>query len=259
MQRDKSNTLLKLKRFGVVFLVTLVSFSNHTYSKTPDSLTCYSTVFAPFVLLQEGQVRGIDIDIMKEVGARLGINIEFKLRPWKRLEKDIQFGDIDCVAAYFQTPERAEYMDFTHIPLHITAYTLFARKEDAKNYRSLKELKAWKVGVNRGFKTTPEFEEALYNGWVEKYEVNNDAQSFSMLEKGRLTAVLTNYHVGLYNIRELDLKNIVPIFPSIRTTPAYFVFSKKKNFEHLVQKFDEALYKILQDGTYERIFNMYLE
>lgn len=251
--------LLKLKSVGVVFLVTMVLFSNHSYSKTVDNLTCYSTVFAPFVLEQQGQVKGIDIDIIKEVGRRLGVNIEFKLRPWKRLEQDIQFGDIDCVAAYFQTPERMDYMDFTHIPLHMTTYTLFARQEDAKNYSSLQELKSWKIGVNRGFKTTPEFEEAIYNGWVEKYEVSNDTQSFSMLEKGRLNAVLTNYHVGLYNIRELGLKNIVPIFPSIRTTPAYFVFSKKKNLGHLVQKFDEALYQILQDGTYDRIFNMYLE
>lgn len=259
MLREKLNMSLKLKVVNTLLLMSIAFFSTNVYSKAVDNLTCYSTVFAPFVLEQEGQVKGIDVDVIKEVGRRLGINVEFKLMPWKRLENFIKSGEIDCVAAYFQTPERMKYMDFTHIPLHMTAYTLFARKEDARNYSSLEDLKTWKIGVNRGFKTTPEFEEALYNGWVEKYEVTNDMQSFSMLEKGRLTAVLTNYHVGLYNIRELGLKDIVPIFPSIRTAPAYFVLSKKKNLGYLVQKFDEALFEVLKDGTYKKIFDTYLK
>ncbi len=222
-----------------------------------DKLTCVSTVFAPYVIEEQDDIVGIDVDVIQEAGRRLGIEIDFKLKPWKRLEVDMQRGEETCVAAYFRTPERLDYMDFTHVPLHITNYTLFVLEERDITFHSLEDIQGFSIGVNRGFKTTPEFEDALQKGWITEQEVNEDRQNFIKLEAGRVDAVLTNFHVGSYQIKLLGLQDVTSLFPPLSSTPAYFVFSKKKGLSHLVPKFDAALFDILQDGTYQKIFEKY--
>jgi polar amino acid transport system substrate-binding protein len=223
-----------------------------------SKLTCHSTVFSPFVIQEGEEIKGIDVDVVKEVGRRLGIEITFELKPWKRLEKEIEKGYVSCVAAYFKTEKRAEYMDFTTVPLHVTSYTLFVEQDNKPDFWTFKDLQGWRIGVNRGFKTTPEFEEAVSKGWIAKHEVKNEVQSLKMVQSNRLDALLTNYHVGLYNIRLTNASRIVPMLPSISATPAYLVFSKKQNLAYLVPQFDEVLSDIIEDGTYDKIFSNYL-
>lgn len=247
-----------IKTLSLAIILLCHTGANSVVAQTISQLTCYSTVFAPFVIEENGQVKGIDVDAVKEVGKRLGIDITFALKPWKRLENEVETGDSNCVAAYFRTPERLKYMDFTNVPLHITAYTLFTKHKRPTPFRSFEQIKGWTIGINRGFKTTPAFEHALKMNWVTKYEVKNEAQSVKMISLDRLDALLTNYHVGLYNINLLGKTDITPISPSLSSTPAYLVFSKKAKLDWLVPLFDEALFEILQDGTYQKIFDAYL-
>ncbi|WP_290329880.1 substrate-binding periplasmic protein [Vibrio tapetis] len=246
---------IKLRAAAVLFLL----FPLAGYSQEPGKLTCYSTVFSPFVIEDNGEIKGIDVDVIKEVGRRLHLDISFALKPWKRLEQDVKDGTVSCVAAYFRTEERREYMDFTNVPLHITSYTLFTNKAEVKAFKTFKDLKGWAIGVNRGFKTTPEFESAMSHGLITKHDVKSDEQSVKMVSSNRLDAMLTNYHVGLYNIKKLGASDVRPLLPSIRSTPAYLVFSKKQNLAHLVPKFDEVLFSVIQDGTYQRIVDQYLQ
>lgn len=245
----------KLRAAAILCLL----FPSAGYSQEPGKLTCYSTVFSPFVIEENGDIKGIDVDVIKEVGRRLHLDISFALKPWKRLEQDVKDGTVSCVAAYFRTEDRMEYMDFTSVPLHITSYTLFTNKVEVKAFKTFKDLNGWAIGVNRGFKTTPEFESAMSNGWITKYDVKSDEQSVKMVSSNRLDAMLTNYHVGLYNIKKLGASDVRPLLPSIRSTPTYLVFSKKQNLAHLVPKFDEALFSVIQDGTYQRIVDQYLQ
>lgn len=246
---------INLRAAAVLFLL----FPFASYSQEPRALTCYSTVFSPFVIEDNREIKGIDVDVIKEVGRRLHLDISFSLKPWKRLEQDVKDGTVSCVAAYFRTEERMEYMDFTSVPLHITSYTLFTNKVEVEGFKTFKDFKGWTIGVNRGFKTTPEFEAAMINGWITKYDVKSDEQSLKMVSSNRLDAMLTNYHVGLYNIKKFGVSDVRPLLPSIRSTPAYVVFSKKQNLAHLVPKFDEALFSVIQDGTYQRIVDQYLQ
>ena len=220
-------------------------------------LTCLSTVFAPYVFEVNNEVVGVDVDVVKEIGRRLGIAIEIKLKPWVRLEKEMEAGTEQCAFAYFKTPERLTYMDFTHVPLHITSYTLFVLAEKKLNYKSLADINGFTVGVNQGFKTTPEFAEQVARGSFTEFRVEQELQSFQMLNAKRLDAVLTNYFVGAYQIKNLQLTNVVPVFPPLQSTPAYLTFAKKAELDELVPLFDSVLFDILVDGTYQRIFDAY--
>jgi polar amino acid transport system substrate-binding protein len=224
----------------------------------PKTLACKSTIFEPYVMLIDGAVRGVDVEVIEEVGRRLGIDIMFELKPWVRLERDIKAGNEICAAAYFYTGERAEYMDFTQVPLHITSYVFFVQTERGISNSRLSEMEGFNIGLNNGFRTTPEFEKAVEDGFINIEAVENETQSLKMLESDRIDAVLTNEFVGQFLIKKNGITGVNSVFPPLSATPAYFVFSKAAGFEYLIPEFNAALFDVLRDGTYQRIFDKYL-
>ncbi|MDK2125606.1 substrate-binding periplasmic protein [Parachitinimonas caeni] len=227
----------------------------------PKEITCYSDTFAPYVLSADGKITGIDVDTIDEVGKRIGVKINFKLLPWVRLEEDIKKGagsEVECAYAYGRTPEREAYMDFTTVPLHVTAYTLFARKDANIAYKSLADMKGKSVGLRRGFKAPPEFEEAVKSGQIKVEEIDKDEQNLQKLSSGRIDAILTNQDVGRYTAGQLKISNIMPLSPPVKSTPTFLIFNKAKGHAGLAAEFDKALKAIQADKTYEKLYDKYM-
>ena len=121
-----------LRYLSLFIALSILPFFSMAHAETPDKLLCYSTVFEPYVIYKDGVISGIDVDISKMDGEDLGIDIDFSLMPWARLELELKASRVDCVAAYFRTPERESYMLYTGIPLHVTSYSMFVHSEKAQ-------------------------------------------------------------------------------------------------------------------------------
>lgn len=62
---------------------------------------------------EDGEITGLDIQLMRLVGERLGVDVEFKVIPFGGLIDAVAAGEIDVVAsAMFDTPERRTRVDF---------------------------------------------------------------------------------------------------------------------------------------------------
>ncbi|MBU2864442.1 transporter substrate-binding domain-containing protein [Reinekea marina] len=243
------------------YLATLlanVALASFVFSKEPQTLTCYSTTYEPYVFERDGKVVGIDSDAVREIGRRLNLDISIELKPWVRLERDIKQGIHDCAFAYFRTDERLTYMHFTNVPLHITSYTLFVNADQLRPFDSMEDIKGFQVAVNQGFQTTPEFEAAVKEELISEYRVREDSQAFKMLNAERVNAVLTNQVVGAYQAKQLGYNDIEPLKPPIRSTAAFLTFAKKDHLKPWVEKFDHAFFEILEDGSYQAIFDSYV-
>lgn len=242
-----------------LIIIILITFSTSNLYAEKLQLICFSTVYEPFVINDNGDLKGIDFDLVREICRRLNIEVTFKLKPWIVLEKDLEFGHEKCAVSYFKTSKRLKYLDFMSVPVHVTSYTLFIRKNDKNLYKKLFDFKGSTIGLNRGFKTTKEFEKAKNKKIFKVENVVHEWQSFQMLKHKRLDAVLTNYHVGHYVLKKYKISNIVPILPGFRVTPAYLVFSKKSKLSYLLPKFNKTLKQMIKDGTYDKIYNKYLK
>lgn len=246
------------RRFMILVFLALVAAG--TVAAQHQEIVCVSTIYEPFIVQEGATLRGIDFDVVAEICRRLDIKVTFKLLPWTRLEQYMRQGDEQCVVAYFETPERLEFMDFMNVPIHITAYTVFVQAGFARTFYRIEDLEGMIIGVNRGFKTTPEFDAMVKSGRLRVEEVTEDAQSFQKLALGRIDGVLTNYHVGMYTIKKLGLEGVIkPLFPPLSSTSCYLTFSKKSGLAYLIPAFDAALFEIMIDGTYQRIFNRYVK
>jgi polar amino acid transport system substrate-binding protein len=219
-------------------------------------LVCYSDTFAPYVITDGGDIRGIDVDTIAEAGKRVGINVQFKTLPWVRLEREIALGaesNVDCAFAYTQTTAREAYMDFTSVPVKLTELVLFTRRGTYDAFLGFEMLKGKRIGIRRGFKIPPALSALVEQGSIKLEEVNIDLQNFEKLKLGRLDAVLSNREVGSENVRQMHAGDIVILSPPVLVTPTYLVFNKAKNLSALVPLFDKGLKSVTADGTYRKI------
>jgi len=241
--------------FYILFL-TIISFP--TLSNKATKLTCYSSIYAPYSFLKENQPAGIDIDIVQVIAKKIDITVTFKIIPWARLKQRILAGDINCAMAFLENSENAKGMVFMKLPVTIGEHALFIEERNKDKFKQLNDLYGFTVAVNRGFKTPLVFNQALKNNKIKKYDVGTDKQSLQMLSVSGVDAVLTDKHVGLFNLQQMHIKNIIPLSNSLASTPVFIVLSKKLDERGLIEKFDQALLMMKQDGTYQRILDKYL-
>lgn len=217
---------------------------------SPERLTCYSTVFEPFVREVDGELAGDDVERVLEVGRRLGIDIEVALMPWPRLQTALAEGDPDvrCAFAFFRTSEREEFLDFTSVPLHVTRYVLFVRSADAGKMASPHAIFGRTIAVNRGFRIPEPLRVAVEAGSILLHEVGEESQSLQMLALGRVDAVLTDLRVGRTVLSDRGLEGIEALPTPVEVRPAYLVLSKAAGLGDLVPRIDATLREVVGES-----------
>jgi polar amino acid transport system substrate-binding protein len=102
--------------------------------------------YAPFESQNEkGEIVGFDIDVVKAVAAKAGIEVKFVNTPWEGIFNALGQGDRDMVvSAVTITDERKQTMDFS--TPYFDAVQLIAVKDGSK-VAKFDDLKKLKVGV----------------------------------------------------------------------------------------------------------------
>ena len=105
--------------------------------------------YAPFESQDEkGEIVGFDIDVVKAIALKAGIEVKFINTPWEGIFNALNQGDRDLlVSAVTITDERKQTMDFTNP--YFDAQQLIAVKETSK-VAKFDDLKKLKVGVQTG-------------------------------------------------------------------------------------------------------------
>lgn len=225
----------------------------------PPHLVCYDDVFVPYFMQTDGQVHGLNVDVMREAARRVGISIEFRVMPWRRLEVELERkdGGVDCAFAMSRTPRREAYLEFGKVALQPTEYALFVR-DDTPAIASLDDLDGKIIGVRAGFRLPERVKAGLAGQRWAIEEVGSDLASFQKLALKRVDAVLSDGVVGQYTLRQLGAQGIRRLAPPLARFDTYLVFRKGAAGKSLSQAFDAALKRMQQDGTMEHLGAPYL-
>ena len=230
----------------------------------PARLVCHDDVFVPYFMQNQGRIEGLNVDVLREAASRLGIAIEFRAMPWRRLESELARpqGTVDCAFAMSRTPAREQYLEFGKVPLQPTEYALFVRQAGASAAVSrLDDLAGKVIGVRAGFRLPEAIASGAAQGRWSIAEVPTDAANFQKLALRRIDAVLADGVVGQYTVKQLKLEGIArvatPASPSMRFD-TYIVFRKNAASPALAAAFDRVFRQMRQDGTFARITSAYL-
>ncbi|MES2296235.1 MAG: transporter substrate-binding domain-containing protein [Pseudomonadota bacterium] len=226
--------------------------------RLPQHLICHGDVYAPYFMQTTSGFSGIEVDVLKAAAARIGIALELKMTPFRRIQTELERSDgtVDCAFALSHTARRDAFLDFGAQPLEVTEYTLFVRTD--AGIASLTHLQGKTIGVRAGFRLPQALAEGVDKQSWRVAETGSDVANFQKLMFKRVDAVLADKSIGLYTQRQLGFADIVPIEPPLTRFHTYLVFKKSAHSLALAGAFDRAFLGMRQDGTMERLRAPYL-
>ena len=211
--------------------------------------------YAPFESQNEkGEIVGFDIDLIRAVAAKAGIEIKLFNTPWEGIFSTLNQGDRDLlVSAITITEERKQSMDFS--APYFDAHQLIAVRSNAK-INALADLKNLKIGVQTG--TTGDEVATKLLGKnspnVKRYE--STPLALKELEAGGVDAVVADNGVVIHYVANNSSAKFKVV--SDKTfTPEQYGFAVKKGNTELQDKLNKGLAAIRADGTYDKIYAQY--
>jgi lysine-arginine-ornithine-binding protein len=207
--------------------------------------------FPPFEFKDEKtqETVGFDIDLMQEVGKRIGLEVVFVNAVFDSLIAGLNAGKFDCiVSAMTITDERAKQVDFSD-PYIDSNQSLAVVK--GSPIKSVNDLKGKIVGVQRG--TTGEMKanelkESI--GFKEIKSYDDTLLAFEDLKAGRVDGVINDLPVSAYLAKKDGGFEIVEEIP----TGEQYGIAFRKDSDDLREAINKALKDIKEDGTYDQIY-----
>jgi len=192
---------------------------------------------------ETGKTVGFEVDLMNEVGKRLGSGVEFVNIPFNGLFAAVQSGQIDAaVSSITITPKRLESVSFAQ-PYYDSDQSLAVLKKSG--LKTLDEMGGKTIGVDTGStgdmwatKETPTYK----FGDIRRYEGLSPAMLD--LAAGRIDGYISDIPAVLYYIKDKPAYEVVQRIP---TGEQYSVMFAKNS--PLAEKVNAEITKMKQDGT----------
>lgn len=210
--------------------------------------------YPPFESRNEktGEFEGFDIDLAKAIGKELGVEVEIKDAEWQALLGGLNKGDFDALITCMSKREAAK----DNVNMSDPYYTLndsIVVKDDNTGIKSVSDLKGKVVGVQMGSGSEQVVDKLKDLKEIKRYNYNPEA--FIDLKNNRSDAVVVGY---AYAVNQLKKEKGFKILDD-KLEPTEIVVVMKSGEDILTSKVNDALKKIKEDGTYEKLLNKWLK
>ncbi|WP_043931383.1 transporter substrate-binding domain-containing protein [Bacillus sp. EB01] len=189
------------------------------------------------------ELTGSDVEIVKELGKRLGLEVEFKTMEFDGLLPSLRSGKIDLAANDFTvTDERKEKFDFT-IPYKYSYGSAIVREDD-NSIQKVEDLKGIKVGGS----LTSNYSKFAEAQGAEVVAYTGSDSVLPDIVNGRVDAMLNDYLVLIQTLEQYN-KPGLKLVEGLKFEPSTGAFVIQKDSPELKEKLDEELQKMIDDGT----------
>jgi polar amino acid transport system substrate-binding protein len=204
----------------------------------------------PFTFQESGDLRGIDIDLVKAVTGRMGIGADFKDTDRAMLFDSLKSGQCDmAIGAIPVTDDRKGDFDFTqsYFQLH---QAMLVKKGDEAKYHDLPDVNGHPVGVAN--------EQAASFTQKQKIAAKafpTGAEAVAALKAGQVDAVVADEAVVLSSAMAGDVAAVRTFSDGPVQQLAFAVVKGKKA---LLDTVNAALTQVRSDDSYRTILTNYL-
>lgn len=204
-----------------------------------------SGLYPPLNFKKDGKLTGFDVEIGTEIAKRIGLEANPVTNPWETIIQGLKANKYDAIiGSMTATEERDKQVDFTN-PYYLSGAQIFIAEGNTE-IQSKEDLKGKKIGVIQA-STWKDMADELSDE-VKGYP--SDVNALQDLALGRLDAVITDKIVGVNakNEKGLKIEAIGDLLNEDRVSVAV-----NEGNTALVEKINEAIQSMLDDGTYEEI------
>ncbi|GAE28540.1 glutamine-binding periplasmic protein fused to glutamine permease [Halalkalibacter wakoensis JCM 9140] len=210
--------------------------------------------YPPFEYVVDGDLVGFDIDIIEAIAENQGLEISWEIMRFDGIIPALQANQVDAaVSAITIREDRAEVVDFT-APYFESGLSLVVPVDSEIN--SVEDLEGAQLVAKQGtsgLEKAREFAEE-YNGDVTVLQ--EDATMYMEIISGNGDAMINDYPSVAYKIA-LDGDDSDVRIIGDRLTGEDYGIAVSKGAEGLLEIFDAGLAEIMENGTYDDIYNTY--
>ena len=213
--------------------------------------------FGPFNLVaKDGRLTGMDRDIMRAAGERLGIKkIEFKTMPFSRLGPSLLDGTIDLIANnYWITPDRERLYAFTR-PYYVRGGVGSLWLAETGPFDSAASMAGKRIATFKGSYPETWAREHVPTATI----IPVDGTSTEL--DGALRSKQADLIVGFYSRQKAVARtgSDDAVYRNALLEPMQAAFAVRKGCEELRQAVDGTLEAMWADGSLNKIKRVYLD
>jgi len=250
-----------MKKGLVAFLGVLVFSMMICPASFGETLSIGTSEWPPYGDVKDGKAVGFATEIIEKVLPKVGFDAKIEFMPWKRATEMAKNGEVDAIYSASYNAERAEFLVYPETPLHPSEYVFFIRKADSGKlkFETLDDLKAYKIGVTRGYAYSDEFNKKV-DEFKNSEEANTDELNFEKLNQERIDYFPADLLNGMALVKKLGIQDKITFIEKRLKVKDYFIaFSKKspKVSPEFVKKFSDQLKEFIQTDEYAKIRDRY--
>lgn len=214
------------------------------------------SAYAPFSSENENkEVVGFDIDVMKAIAAKTGIEVKFVPTPFEGFFNFLAQGDRDLlISAITITDERKQTVDFSEP--YFEASQLIAVSQSNTTVQQFNDLKKLKIGVQSATTGDDVVQNLVGKNNQSIKRFDSTPLALKELESGGVDAVVADDAV---------VKNYINNNPSARLRVVsdadfpkeYYGVAVRKGNTELLSKINQGLADIKADGSFAKISEQY--
>ena len=238
--------MTKLKKIVAVALIalTVAGVFAGCEKKTTSFVVGLDDEFPPMAFRDENnEIVGFDVDLAKEVGKRLGVEVTLQPIDWSTKELELNSGRIDLIwNGLTITPQRKEEMLISR-PYLANNQVLMVKADSG--YTKKSDLEGKNIGVQTGSSAEIALAADTLGSKVKVTQFTNNVMAMQDLKIGRLDAVVLDEIVARYYLTKEE--GFVMLEDSL-AAEEYGIAFKKGNTE-LHDKVMKAFDEMIADGT----------
>lgn len=214
------------------------------------------TLFPSSYYNDKNQLTGYDVDIIKEVGKRLDLDVVFKEYNVDGQIASVEKGEADLAANDFSLTGARKKKFILSSPIKYSFDSMIVRKSDDSGIASLEDLKGKKAAgePNTNYMKIAE----KYGAKLVTYDNATNDQYLTDVANGRTDVILNDYYLQKMSVSALP--NIpVKILEDVYFNANHTGFIMKKESVELNEKINETLKEMQADGTMKKISESYFQ
>ena len=213
----------------------------------------YICEYPPFTFTKDGKVTGVATEIVREIMKRLQVSYNIKSLPWKRVYSYLLEEPV-MVVMCTRTKDRENLFKWAG-PIITSRLVFFARKDSKIEIKSLEDAKKVdRIGLVQGYSVEKHLRQRGFTN-IDTMGASEKTNPLKLM-KGRIDLWATVDLVGIYNakLQGINLEDMKIAYVIIKDQHKYIAFSKQVHDE-IVQKWQDILDEMKQDGTFKKIFD----
>lgn len=239
---------------ALIFIMLTTSSTLAEKQKFKEISKVYICEYPPVMFTKDGKITGIATEIVQEAMKRLQVSYDIRSLPWKRVYTYLSEEPDVMVVTVTRTKARENLFKWAG-PIITSRLVFFARKDSKIEINTLEDAKKVdRIGLVQGYSV----EEHLRQRGFTNIDTMGASEKTNPLKlmNGRIDLWATVDLVGIYNakLQGINPEDMKIVYVIIKDQHKYIAFSKQVPDE-IVQKWQDVLDEIKQDGTFKKILD----